>query len=165
MAVNIDIGNASAVKGWLDAQIKAKQFRPCGHLLFKSLRYRMSGSTVSSTRVMFIPQCERRSFVWRRHPVPDLEMERELLAQFGQLDEISCPKDCKFFRHRWVSRVQGFLPASLRWLWGSVKPVSEWYAKLHGATQVFIIVLLILLFAPRWLPLFIQLVKAVSGSK
>src|ERR1700682_2971373 len=84
MAVNIDIGNASAVKGWLDAQIKAKQFRPCAHLLMKSLRHRISGSAVSSTRVMFIPQCERRSFVWRRHPVPDLEMEREFLAQFSR---------------------------------------------------------------------------------
>jgi hypothetical protein len=165
MTVKIDIGNASAVKGWLDAQIKAKQFRPCGHLLLKGVRHRLSGSALTSTRVMFIPECQRRSFVWKRHPVPDLEMEREYLALYGQLDEISCPRDCKFFRHRWVSRVQGFVPASLRWLWSCVKPVSEWYAKLHGATQVFIIVLLILVFAPRWLPLVIQLVKAVSGSK
>jgi hypothetical protein len=82
----------------------------------------------------------------------------------GQLDLISCPQECRFYRRRWVSRLREFVPVSLRWLKNNLKPAFEWYAKLSGATQVFIILLLILLFAPRWVPLMIELAKAVTGK-
>lgn len=163
MTVPIDIGNASVARSWLDEQIKAKQFKPCGHLLLGRLIHRMRGPAGSSTRVMFVPQCQRRSFLWKGQPTPDLEFEKELLAM-RQLDLISCPSNCKFYRHKWVSRIVGFVPSCLRWLKNTLKPVFDWYAKLSGATQVFIILLLILLFAPRWVPLVIELAKAVTGK-
>ena len=82
----------------------------------------------------------------------------------GQLDLISCPENCKFYQHRWVSKALGFVPASWRWLKAELKPVFEWYSKLSGGTQMLIILLLILLFAPQWAPKVIELVRAIVGK-
>ena|SRR2546426_278407 len=162
MTVQIDISNASAVRTWLDERIRARQFKPCGHLLLKGLTHKMRGPAVTSTSIMFLPQCQRRSLLWKGQPTPDLEFERELLSM-GQLDVISCPENCRFYRRRWVSRVLGFVPASWRWLKAELKPVFEWYAKLSGGTQMLIILLLILLLAPKWVPKIVELVKAIAG--
>jgi hypothetical protein len=163
MTVQIDICNANAVRTWLDERIKANQFKPCGHLLLKGLTHRMRGPAVTSTSVMFLPQCQRRSLLWKGQPTPDLELERELLSM-GQLDLISCPEYCKFYQHKLVSRLFGFVPASWRWLKAELNPAFEWYSKLSGGTQMLIILLLILLFAPRWVPKMIELAKAIAGK-
>jgi hypothetical protein len=40
----------------------------------------------------------------------------------------------------------------------------DWYSKLSGGTQMLIILLLILLFAPQWAPKVIELVRAIAGK-
>src|SRR2546425_3037706 len=142
MTVKINNNNPSAVRTWIDEQIKSKRFKRCAHLLLVSQRVRAGSPAGPHTQIYFMPHCERASFDWGRYGSPDLEMQRELLCLYAEFDQISCPKGCRFYRHAWVGRLLGFVPACLRWFKDFLRPAFQWFAKLKGITQVFLILML-----------------------
>jgi len=154
-----DYFHPSYVRIWIDEQIRGKRFKNCGYLLMGSLT-RGRGMTEET---IYLPRCMRNSFEWKGISSVSQTFQTELWAS-GKWDLASCPKDCKFYRHTWVSRIFGFVPASWRWVKGELKPFFDWYAKLFGGTQMLIILLLILFLAPRWVPKVIELVKAIAGK-
>ena len=93
--------------------------------------------------------------------------------------ECYCPKDCHFFtgrieaglerleneretrkkergERRYQIVVKGFQVAGIPF---------RWFGQLHWQTQIAMIVLAILIIAPKWVPLIIALVKAFTGRQ
>lgn len=148
------------MRTWIDEQVAAKRFKPCAHLILKSQTLRMGGPSGRSTQIFFLPTCQRASFEWGRYSGMDLESQRELLCFHREFDALSCPTKCKFYRNRLAGKIIGFVPTVLRALRSFLRPPFQWFANLPGVTQVFLILLIVVLFAPKWIPLLIDLVKA-----
>ncbi len=164
MPIDIDNRNASAVQLWLRQQTKAKRFKPCAHLVTRTTRHQLRGQGLTSTNIRFIPECQRRSFLWKQD-LGNIEMEREYLALYNGFDLVSCPDDCTFYRRRWFNRLVLFVPTLFKLFVNQVlKPAFSWFPTLNGLAQVLLILLLILLFAPKWAPFFVEFAKAVHGK-
>ncbi len=160
----IDNRNASAVQQWIKERTKAKTFKPCAHLVMRTTKHQIRGQGVTSTNIRFIPDCQRRSFLWKQD-LGSIEMEREYLAFYNGFDLISCPADCRFYRRAWVSRILLFMPTVYKLFVSHIlKPVFEAFAKLNGAVQILLILMLLILFSPKWVPVFIELAKAIHGK-
>lgn len=163
-AVQINNHNASSVRTWVDEQIRAKRFKRCAHLILSSQKQTMGGPAGRSTQIFFLPTCQRASFDWGQYNGMDLETQREYLCYYREFDALSCPQNCRFYRHQSVAKIIGFLPTILRAAKNFLRPAFQWFANLKGVTQVLLILLVIFLLAPQWIPLLIQLIKALGNK-
>lgn len=152
------------VAEWIKQQQEAGVLRKCAHLNIAHISW---SSGDDSEFQHFIPECKRNSFDWRSGGGLSKEGQLEYLRVLYD-GIISCPNNCVNYRSSRVAR----------WLWYLRRPfrapqlwlirLFRWFHKLPWQTQVAFIgsftLLLILKFAPQWLPQILELVKAFRGK-
>jgi hypothetical protein len=139
----------------MDERIKSGRFRPCAHLVVSPFNEYPEGVNVLPTHI-YLPQCNRDSFSWSQ-PRVDRQSEFDILRQMLHLEPIACPTNCRCFEHRYwgsAKRTGSKLLRAIRDLWGA-------FSRLPWQTQTLFVLLLILIFAPRWIPPIIELLHAL----
>jgi hypothetical protein len=158
MTEPVKIWSHHEVVKWVSERVAAGTFRNCAHLTVIALKQRRA----MGTAVVFVPDCKRRSFAWKRAPM-DRQDEFEQLTMVLRSEPMSCPHDCvNYVSERRVSLLRPLSKLQLvaRYL---VVPF-EWFGKLPWQTQVVVILLFVLIAARPLIPLIIQLLKAYHGQ-
>jgi hypothetical protein len=162
----IQTHSADNVRKWIKQGIKNHSLKDCSNLdmdiVKLATKARFEGEP-DEEETFFIPVCRHRSFKSNIGHLADDAQLRMLRYGLNQLP-IECPKDCTFYEHRRA----GWIKENTRHLFESaytiVVDLLKGYAALQWPTQVFLILLVVLIVAPKWVPPLIQLVKAVTGK-
>lgn len=156
MAERVDVRSLHIVKAWIDERIKSARFRKCGHLTVLPLNEYHEGVNVPATHIYF-PHCERDSFEWSQARL-GRDSEIHILRHMLHSEPIACPANCRSFEHRYWTSAKRLLMRFLHLL----EQGASAFLQLPWQTQVLIVFLVILLFAPHWIPPMIDLFRALQ---
>jgi hypothetical protein len=107
-----------------------------------------------------------------------IKCREDCVAWYDDLATVGCPSICHLFRSRAEAesqkekarleekrkeREQERREMVDRWL-NYVATPFKWFSKLAWQTQFLLVLLLILIFAPRWVPKIIELIRAFGGK-
>jgi hypothetical protein len=140
-----------------------KRFKNCGHL-----HSRQSGDFGVTKR--FRTFCEHHSLEY-----PE---ENEVFVHNGTATDPRCPAHCVYFKDKTEAqheaqaaekkeKRQKRMQQFLTWAKAILSPIGaffNWFAKLPATSQALLVIWLLLLFAPRYVPPLIQLIKQISGK-
>src|SRR5207253_347169 len=127
----INVTSHHEVASWLNSQVKEGTLKPCVHL-------RIIRDCDSDLNETFLPDCDRRSFEWKRARRdgaigPFVMIERQLLTYELHTCPIRCPSNCtnyidrrlvqaetlrQFAASRWASRMRSvgsFMSLPFQW--------------------------------------------------
>lgn len=154
MPERVEVRSLHAVRVWIDERIKSGRFKRCAHLVVLPLNEYHEGVNVPATHI-YLPHCNRDSFTWSQARL-GRDSELHILRRVLHSEPIACPPKCRSYENR---------------SWGATKKtagrlfhiVQNWlraFSQLSWRTQTLIILLLILLFAPAWIPPILELLRA-----
>jgi hypothetical protein len=151
--------NKNEIAEELSIGIKKGYFKDCLKLCVGGQElYDRSGEEVG---IAFEPECKESCFIWN-----------------DPLRINICPPNCHYYKSRLESELEKYETQKeerrkqklqerkenwSRWLNFAGIPFT-WFSKLAGITQSLLILLLILLFARSWVPIIIELIRALSGK-
>ena len=154
MSEPIQLWSHHEVTQWVRDHISDGTFKHCAHLTVIAVS--------RGRETVFVPNCKRRSFNWTTPPL-DRQFELDILTSMLHTGVISCPANCvNYVSERRISLLRP-LSKLQSVAWYLVVPF-QWFAKLPWQTQVFLIILGILLVARPLIPLIVQLLKAYHGQ-
>jgi hypothetical protein len=149
----IDTSSQHNVQVWIEERTKAGALRSCANIEIKRVEdYRPDGLPY------YYPACRENSFLWPSGPMR-MNDRLQILQNGLHLNLISCPKDCKYFQ----SRFGRALSMEQKRFFSLLAKPFGYFSKLPWQTQTFIILLLILLWAPQWVPAITNLIRAMTG--
>ncbi len=143
----------------IESGVAEGRYKDCSHLCISQGLSSMGGS--------YSTHCRRDAFENSRRTGSVLEVGR-----------LWCPPDCHFFDSRLECRLRELEQEQARRrsdkarerkqaLSDMVTFVSapfRWFGTLHWVTQVLIILMAILLFAPKWVPVILELLREVRAA-
>jgi hypothetical protein len=158
----LNIYSATEVQHWIEGHKRSGEFRRCSRL--KTIT-RKVGTGRISVQVHFIPWCERLSFKWSVEAYGNVEMQREILANYLGRREglVQCPANCAFYENvLWALGKQRI--AGLWKLRRYLAVPFRWFHSLAWQVQLALIVLAVVALSSKWVPPIVTLLKAFHGQ-
>lgn len=158
--------SAHNVKLWMKKAKAEGRLKNCWHLGIDKVINRAleDGKVVDEeSDFYFVPGCAHHSFESNFAHISD-DMQLEILRNSLGNDPVSCPKNCTFYEnHKW-----GWIKNAVRrvfvGLFDTLRGLLKGFVGMAWQTQVALIGLVVLIIAPKWVPLIISLAKAIWGK-
>ncbi len=154
MNQRVEVLSRHTVTVWIEEGIKTGRFKRCAHLVVLPMDEYQGGVEVPATHI-YLPHCNRDSFEWSQGRL-NRESELHILRHMLHGEPIACPLKCRSFEHRYT----GATKKAVRKFFSTMRDWLKAFSKLPWQTQTLIILLLILVFAPRWIPPIVELLRA-----
>ncbi len=157
----IDAGSQHNVRAWIEERIKTGVLRSCMNLEIRPL-----SDARADGMPFYYPVCREGSFAWR-DGLTSTDVRYKLLHFGLQNDPIMCPKNCKYYRSKFLYDVKDKSKQFVLICWSPFRAIGAAFLKLPENTQIVVIVVLLVLTAiwraPRLLPLLTNLIRAATG--
>jgi len=160
--------NRHSVSNWIKKSIEEGRLRDCFNLYIQDYRnIEEGGLDGTKTYTFFLPCCRQQSFVTRF--IGRSNEDHAQALRFGlQVNPLSCPKDCTYYRSRRWSEFKHKAGKPFKNAFEWLLVVLRAYTGLPWQTQVAIIGVPVLIgvfmWAPQWVPALVALVQAIRGK-
>ena len=155
--------SAHNVSLWVENNIAKGRLKRCWNLDIDKveLRQEEDGKLVDSGESYFIPVCRHQSFETRFGVITDDQLE-SMLRYNLQSDPIWCPKQCVYYQNRKWHSIRFRTSRFFSGLYSEVRGVVKGFTGLAWQTQALIVILLILVITPKWVPQLLSIIKAIK---
>jgi hypothetical protein len=153
--------SAHAVREWMQRGFKDGSLKRCSYGNIHKvdmIETHPDGRKEDIGDSVFIPVCQHSSFESNFSHLKD-EMQSQLLRRSLGLVALQCPKDCTFYENRkW-----GWVKARKRSAIAAAAKAWKRFEALPWQTQVALVAFGVVIFAPRWSPAIVQILKAIMS--
>jgi hypothetical protein len=148
---------------WLRKSIKAGRLKDCWNLGIDKIEPQSQddGKSVDCGESYFVPSCKHQSFESPFAAMSD-EVHENILRHSLNTDPVSCPKNCTFYENRRWGQIRHAATTGLSAIYKTTSGTLKGFATLPWATQVALIILILLAISPKWAPLLLSIVKALK---
>jgi hypothetical protein len=157
--------SAHNVKLWIKQAVTEGRLKDCWNLGIDRVETKEEedGNMVDTGESYFVPVCSHQSFESNFAHIDD-DSQLAILQHNLNNAQISCPKNCTYYTNRKWGWLWFTAKRIIKGLYGTVQDLLKGFAGLNWQTQVALIVLLVLIIAPKWVPLIISLARAFWGK-
>lgn len=153
------------MKLWVRESITEGRLKNCWNLQIDKIdkMREEDGEMVTTGESYFAPICTHQSFESKFAHIDD-DMQLAMLERNLQNAPVSCPRNCTYYQnYRW-GRAKFVTKRAATGSYNTVRSLLKGFSSLSWQTQVALIVLMVLIISPQWVPVLISLVKAIWGK-
>lgn len=157
----INSRSAHNVNLWIRNAIAEGRLKKCWHLDIDKIEIKRGNGneSVDAGESYFVPSCAHQSFESTFGHVDD-DTQLHVLRYSLSTDPIWCPANCTYYRNQTWGRVR----FETGRIFETARNLVKGFVGLSWQTQVAMIILIVLVIAPKWVPLLVSLVRVIWGK-